>query len=183
VTAKKILPGSAAILPLHDQPSRGQVSTYTELQRKIITTSGCNRNGSTVAAIRRSAISTNAASRSFSIFPRQTAQAAGRIIQQPMQLKGEPSMKRTVEVTEANFEREVLKSSRPVLVGFAPGWSFSAPALEEVFGELATDFADYFKAARVALDLSPNLGLWYGIRCIPTFLCFVDGEDASEFLG
>jgi hypothetical protein len=35
VTAKKILPASAAILPLHDQPSRGQVSTYTELQGKI----------------------------------------------------------------------------------------------------------------------------------------------------
>jgi hypothetical protein len=35
VTPKKILPASAAILPLHDQPSRGQVSTYTELQRQI----------------------------------------------------------------------------------------------------------------------------------------------------
>lgn len=92
-------------------------------------------------------------------------------------------MKRTVEVTEANFEREVLKSSRPVLVEFAPGWSFSAPALEEVFDELATDFADYFKAARVALDRSPNLGLWYGIRCIPTFLCFVDGEERIGVFG
>ncbi len=93
-------------------------------------------------------------------------------------------MKRTVEVTEANFEREVLKSSRPVLVEFAPGWSFPAPALDDVFDELATDFdADYFKAARVALDRSPNLGLWYGIRCIPTFLCFVDGEERLGVFG
>jgi thioredoxin len=88
----------------------------------------------------------------------------------------EPNMKRTVEVTEANFEREVLKSNRPVLVQFAPAWSFPALRLEEMLDELATDFADYFKAARVALDRSPNLGLWYGIRCIPTLLCFVDGE-------
>jgi hypothetical protein len=57
-------------------------------------------------------------------------------------------MKRTVEVTEANFEREVLKSSRPVLVEFAPRWSFPALRLEEVLDELATDFADYVKAAR-----------------------------------
>ncbi len=35
MTAKKILTVSAGILPLHDQPSRGQVRTYTELQRKI----------------------------------------------------------------------------------------------------------------------------------------------------
>jgi hypothetical protein len=61
VTPKKILPASAAILPLHDQPSRGQVSTYTELQRKIITTSGCNiPNGSSLTAILRSAIFMNA---------------------------------------------------------------------------------------------------------------------------
>jgi thioredoxin 1 len=92
-------------------------------------------------------------------------------------------MKRTVEVTEANFQREVLKSSRPVLVEFAPGWSFPGPALDDVFDELATDFADYFKAARVALDRSPNLGLWYGIRCIPTFLCFVDGEERIGIFG
>jgi thioredoxin 1 len=92
-------------------------------------------------------------------------------------------MKRTVEVTEANFQREVLKSSRPVLVEFAPGWSFPAPALEEVLDGLATDFADYFKAVRVALDRSPNLGLWYGIRCIPTFLCFVDGEERIGIFG
>ena len=92
-------------------------------------------------------------------------------------------MKRTVEVTEANFEREVIKSSRPVLVEFAPGWSFPAPALEEVLDDFAADFSDYFKAARVALDRSPNLGLWYGIRCIPTFLCFVDGEERIGIFG
>jgi thioredoxin 1 len=92
-------------------------------------------------------------------------------------------MKRTVEVTEANFEREVLKSSRPVLVEFAPRWSFPALRLEEVLDELATDFADYVKAARVALDRSPNLGLWYGIRCIPTFLCFFDGEERAGIFG
>jgi thioredoxin 1 len=84
-------------------------------------------------------------------------------------------MKRTVEVTEATFEREVLKSNRPVLVEFARAWSFPPLRLEEVLDELATDFdADYFKAGRVALDRSPNLGSWYGIRCIPTFLRFVD---------
>jgi len=92
-------------------------------------------------------------------------------------------MKRTVEVTEANFESEVLKCNRPVLVEFAPAWSFPALRLEEVLDELATDFADYVKAARVTLDRSANLGVGYGIRCIPTFLCFVDGEERVGIFG
>jgi thioredoxin 1 len=92
-------------------------------------------------------------------------------------------MKPTVEVTETNFEREVLKCNRPVLVEFAPAWSFPTLRLEEVFDELATDFADYVKAARVTLDRSPSLGLWYGIRCIPTILYFVDGEERVGIFG
>ena len=92
-------------------------------------------------------------------------------------------MKPTIEINEANFEREVLKSNRPVLVEFAPAWSFPTLRVEEVLDELATDFADYVKAARVTLDRSPNLGLWYGIRGIPTFLCFVDGEERIGIFG
>lgn len=92
-------------------------------------------------------------------------------------------MKKTVEVTEANFETEVLKSNRPVLVEFMAGWSLSATILEEVLDELPGESADYFKAARVKLDHNPNLGLWYGIRCIPTFLCFIDGEERLGIFG
>jgi len=40
--------------------------------------------------------------------------------------------------------------------------------------EIAGEFVDCLKVGRVNLDSSPNLGLWYGIRCIPTILYFVD---------
>jgi hypothetical protein len=40
--------------------------------------------------------------------------------------------------------------------------------------EIAGEFVDCLKVGRVTLDSSPNLGLWYGIRCIPTILYFVD---------
>jgi thioredoxin-like negative regulator of GroEL len=46
-------------------------------------------------------------------------------------------MKSTVEVTETNFETEVLKSNRPVLVGFATGWSLSSMTLDGVLQEIA----------------------------------------------
>jgi thioredoxin 1 len=93
------------------------------------------------------------------------------------------STKPTVEVTETNFETEVLKSNQPVLVGFATGWSLPSMTLDGVLEEIARESIDYLKVVRVKLDHSPNLGLWYGIRCIPTMLCFVDGEERVGIFG
>ena len=55
--------------------------------------------------------------------------------------------------------------------------------LDGVLEEIARESIDYFKVARVKLDQSPSLGLWYGIRCIPTILYFVDGEERVGFFG
>ena len=92
-------------------------------------------------------------------------------------------MKWTVEVTETNFETEVLKSSQPVLVEFTTGWSLPSISLDGILEEIAVESADSLKIARVRLDRSPNLGLWYGIRCIPTMLYFVDGEERVGIFG
>src|SRR5207249_4122544 len=92
-------------------------------------------------------------------------------------------MKPTVEVTETNFETEVLKSNQPVLVEFATGWSLPSMMLNGALDEIAAEFADRLKVATVKLDRNPNLGLWYGIRCIPTILYFVDGEERVGIFG
>ena len=92
-------------------------------------------------------------------------------------------MEPTLEVTEANFETEVLKSSRPVLVEFATGWSFPSLMMNGALDEIAAEFVDCLKVARVQLDRSPNLGLWYGIRCLPTMLYFSDGEVRVGIFG
>lgn len=49
--------------------------------------------------------------------------------------------------------------------------------------EIATEYIDLLKVARVQLDRSPNLGLWYGIRCLPTILYFNDGEIRIGIFG
>ena len=92
-------------------------------------------------------------------------------------------MKPTIEVTEVNFETEVLKSNQPVLVGFATGWSLPSMTLDGVLEEIARESIDYLKVVRVKLDHSPNLGLWYGIRCLPTILYFSDGEVRIGIFG
>jgi thioredoxin 1 len=92
-------------------------------------------------------------------------------------------MKQTIEISEANFETEVLKSTRPVLVEFATGWSLPSMMTNGAMDEIAAEFVDCLKVARVELDRSPNLGLWYGIRCLPTILYFSDGEVRIGIFG
>ena len=88
-----------------------------------------------------------------------------------------------IEIDEANFETEVLKSSQPVLVEFATGWSLPSMMLDGAIDAIATEFVDSLKVARVKLDHSPNLGLWYGVRCLPTVLYFNDGEVRVGIFG
>jgi thioredoxin 1 len=93
------------------------------------------------------------------------------------------NMKPTIEINESNFEAEVLKSSQPVLVEFATGWSLPSMMLDGALDEIAAEFVDRLKVAHVQLDRSPNLGLWYGIRCLPTLLYFSDGEVRVGIFG
>jgi thioredoxin 1 len=93
------------------------------------------------------------------------------------------NMKPTIEINEENFETEVLKSSQPVLVEFATRWSLPSMTANGATDEIAAEFVDFLKVGRVQLDGSPNLGLWYGIRCLPTILYFSDGEVRVGIFG
>jgi thioredoxin 1 len=88
-----------------------------------------------------------------------------------------------IAINETNFEAEVLKSSQPVLVEFATGWSLPSMMTNGAMDEIAAEFVDGLKVARVQLDRSPNLGLWYGIRCLPTILYFSEGEVRIGIFG
>jgi thioredoxin 1 len=92
-------------------------------------------------------------------------------------------MKPTIDINESNFEIEVLKSNQPVLVEFATGWSLPSMMTNGAMDEIAVEFIDRVKVGRVKLDRSPNLGLWYGIRCLPTILFFSDGEVRIGIFG
>jgi thioredoxin 1 len=92
-------------------------------------------------------------------------------------------MKATIEIDEENFETEVLNSRQPVLVEFATGWNQPSMMMNGAMHEIAAEFGDCVKVGRVKLDNSPNLGLWNGIRCLPTILYFSDGEVRIGIFG
>ena len=55
--------------------------------------------------------------------------------------------------------------------------------LDGAMGKIATEFVGSLKVARVEFDRNPNLGLWYGVRCLPTVLYFSDGEVRVGIFG
>jgi thioredoxin len=89
----------------------------------------------------------------------------------------------TVEIGEANFELEVLRSKQPVLVEFWAPWSRPCQVLDSVLDELAAACAARVKVVKINADNNLNLSLWYEIQSIPTLLYFVDGHVRARVVG
>ena len=92
-------------------------------------------------------------------------------------------MKATIEINEANFEAEVLKSSQPVVVDFWAEWCGPCKMLGPVLDEIATEQNGKAKVAKVNIDQNSALAERFGIRSIPTLLYFAGGEVRKQTVG
>jgi thioredoxin 1 len=92
-------------------------------------------------------------------------------------------MKPTIEINEADFEREVLQSHQTVLVDFWAEWCGPCKMLAPVLDEIATEQVGRVKVAKVNVDNNPALAARFGIRSIPTLLYFQAGELRDQAIG
>jgi len=85
--------------------------------------------------------------------------------------------------TNANFTDEVLKSEKPVLVDFYAVWCGPCSMMAPVVDEIAEEMGDKVVVGKVNVDESKEIAMNYGIRNIPTFLFFKNGEIAEKIVG
>lgn len=88
-----------------------------------------------------------------------------------------------LQVTDDNFDAEILKSDVPALVDFWAAWCGPCRAIAPVIEELSEEYAGKVKVAKLNVDESPKTPGEYGIRAIPTLIMFKDGKVVDQITG
>jgi thioredoxin 1 len=88
-----------------------------------------------------------------------------------------------LQVTDSNFEEEVLKCDQPVLIDFWAPWCGPCRAMGPIVDELSQEYAGQVKIAKMNVDENPASPSKYGIRAIPTLILFKNGDVVEQITG
>ncbi|MEO5574114.1 MAG: thioredoxin TrxA [Gammaproteobacteria bacterium] len=88
-----------------------------------------------------------------------------------------------VYVTDANFDDEVLKASGPVLVDYWADWCAPCKMISPLLDEIAAEYGDKIKVAKLNIDQNPATPPKFGIRGIPTLMLFKNGVVEATKVG
>lgn len=88
-----------------------------------------------------------------------------------------------VTLTDDNFQEEVLKSDKPVLVDFWAEWCGPCRMVAPIVEELAQEYNGSLKVGKVDVDANQKVSMQFGIRSIPTLLIFKGGRVVEQVIG
>ncbi|MHB8156642.1 MAG: thioredoxin [Desulfocucumaceae bacterium] len=88
-----------------------------------------------------------------------------------------------VEINEDIFEKEVIKSDKPVLVDFWAPWCGPCRSLAPIIEDLSKEFEGRVKVCKVNVDNNKEIAGKYGIMSIPTMMLFKNGKVAEQLVG
>ncbi|MBV8207033.1 MAG: thioredoxin [Acidobacteria bacterium] len=88
-----------------------------------------------------------------------------------------------IELTDASFDSDVLKSGEPVLVDFWAAWCGPCRALAPIVDEIATSYRGRLKVGKMDVDKHNATPQRYGVRGIPTLLLFQNGQVKEQIVG
>jgi thioredoxin 1 len=88
-----------------------------------------------------------------------------------------------LELTDQNFEQEVIKSETPVLVDFWAEWCMPCKMLTPTIEKLAKDYTGKIKVGKVDTDSNRDISIKYQISAIPTVILFKNGQVHQKFVG
>ncbi|MFN3404168.1 MAG: thioredoxin [Cytophagaceae bacterium] len=93
------------------------------------------------------------------------------------------TVKKYVELTDQNFDQEVLKSEIPVLVDFTAAWCGPCKMMNPVIDQLAEEYNGKVVISKLDVDSNPLITSKYGIKGLPTFLVIVNGVVTDKIVG
>jgi thioredoxin 1 len=91
--------------------------------------------------------------------------------------------KNVIELTDENFDAEVIKSPVPVLVDFTATWCGPCKVLAPIVEGLADEFAGQYKVGKLDIDDAPSVTQRFGVRGVPTVMVFKGGEKKAQHVG
>jgi thioredoxin 1 len=92
-------------------------------------------------------------------------------------------MMKPIEITDKNFEREILQAATPVLVDFWATWCGPCKTIAPIVEELANELEGKLKVAKLDVDNNQQIAMKFGIRSIPTLLLFKGGTVVEQIVG
>ena len=92
-------------------------------------------------------------------------------------------MSKVMEINDTDFDKEVLKSSVPVLVDFWAPWCGPCKTIAPVIEELANVYGPRLKVVKVNVDHNKEFAVRYNVRGIPNLIIFKDGESHEQIVG
>ena len=88
-----------------------------------------------------------------------------------------------VDVTNANFEQEVINADQPVLLKFWAPWCGPCKVMAPVVDEVASEHGDNLKVVSINVDDAPEIAAEQGVRGVPTVMLFKSGTKVASLVG
>ena len=88
-----------------------------------------------------------------------------------------------ISLNEKNFDEEVLRSDKPVLIDFWASWCGPCKMMSPVIDAIAEEMREKVKVCKINIDEEQNLAVKYNVMSIPTFIVIKDGKEVSRSVG